>query len=376
MAGISAEGIALIKRWEGLRLDSYQDIAGIWTIGYGHTGREVGPDQTITEAEAEDLLREDVRRFENGVNDLVKVPLTQSMFDALVSFSYNVGTGALKSSTALKRLNKEDYTGAAEALTWWNKARDPQSGQLVVSNGLARRRQSEAALFLRDIDELEGDDAAGDTMQGAEIKENPPRRSNPVTTRTTGGAVTAGTAGAAGAGAILMDDEDGSKSADQTDGTSTDGTTTGNDSGSTTTDGTTDQSSDDVVVQPGEDEEGWPEEWSDGSTDASDGTADDGTSDDWTGDTGDGTASGDEKTDQPDSGDTGEDTSTGTDTADSADDGGQTATGTEQPTPGADQTFEKKDYTDAFVVACGVLAVLAAIYVIGARIDDWRKYRR
>ncbi|MHA7871037.1 MAG: lysozyme, partial [Hyphococcus sp.] len=112
---ISESGIALLKRFEGLELEAYQDIAGIWTIGYGHTGN-VQPGQRITEREAEALLRRDLKSREDAVGRAVNVPLNQNEFDALVSFVYNVGANAFRRSTALKRLNRDNRMGAADAL--------------------------------------------------------------------------------------------------------------------------------------------------------------------------------------------------------------------------------------------------------------------
>lgn len=100
----SDKGIALIKGFEGLRLKAYKCSAGVWTIGYGHT-KGVKEGQTITEAEAETLLREDLRTFEVGVSSLVTVFLHQCQFDALVSFAFNLGVGAIKGSTLLKKIN-------------------------------------------------------------------------------------------------------------------------------------------------------------------------------------------------------------------------------------------------------------------------------
>lgn len=140
----SRRGVDFIKRWEGLELVAYRDVAGVWTIGYGHTGPDIDPGATITEAEAETLLRRDLVSREETVSGLVCVPLNQHEFDALVSFEFN--TGGLVRSTTLKRLNKGDRPGAAEALAWWNKARI--DGQLVEVAGLTRRRAAEAVLFL------------------------------------------------------------------------------------------------------------------------------------------------------------------------------------------------------------------------------------
>src|SRR5512139_2752884 len=120
---ISKTGIDLIKHFEGLRLEAYQCSAGVWTIGYGTTRVHSGPvteGMRITEDEAERLLLADIRYFEQRVNDLVKVPLSQNQFDALVSLAYNIGDGALADSTLLKELNAGNYQDAGEQFLKWN----------------------------------------------------------------------------------------------------------------------------------------------------------------------------------------------------------------------------------------------------------------
>lgn len=139
----------MIKRFEGLELEAYQDIAGVWTIGYGHTGPDAKPGARWTEAIAEAALTRDLELREDAVIRLVKVPVNQNEFDALVSFVFNVGAAALKSSTALKRLNQGDRLGAAEALTWWNKAK--VDGVLREVRGLTDRRAAERSLFLKPV---------------------------------------------------------------------------------------------------------------------------------------------------------------------------------------------------------------------------------
>lgn len=139
---ISQKGLNLIKSFEGLELKAYKDSVRVVTIGYGSTGAHVSMDQTITAQQAEDLLRKDVSRFEEGVTKLVKVPLNQNQFDALVSFSFNLGLGNLGSSTLLKKLNASDYQGAALEFERWNKA----GGKIL--NGLTKRRLAEKELFL------------------------------------------------------------------------------------------------------------------------------------------------------------------------------------------------------------------------------------
>jgi GH24 family phage-related lysozyme (muramidase) len=191
----SEVGIALIKRWEGLELESYQDIAGIWTIGYGHT-ETAGPNQKISEREAEELLKRDLGPRERAVGDLTSVSLNQNEFDALVSFVFNVGVGAYRNSTARKRLNRGDRVGAAEALTWFNKA--TVSGVLREVTGLTRRRAAEKALFLTPVNPpiVNDPNKVSENTRITPI-EDTPRRDSLGDSRTVQGAVVAGGAGAA-----------------------------------------------------------------------------------------------------------------------------------------------------------------------------------
>jgi GH24 family phage-related lysozyme (muramidase) len=138
---INAAGLRLLKSFEGLRLRAYQDAVGVWTIGYGTTAG-VRPGQVITEAQAEALLKRDLNRFEAAVEKLVAVPLNDNQFSALVSFAYNVGEGALSSSTLLNLLNRKEYQEAANQFLRWNRA-----GGMELA-GLTRRRRAERALFL------------------------------------------------------------------------------------------------------------------------------------------------------------------------------------------------------------------------------------
>ena len=138
----SNNGINLIKQFEGCALTAYKCPAGVWTIGYGHT-KNVKQGMKITNEHATNLLKDDLKTYEGYVNKYVKVKLNQNQFDALVSFTFNCGGGALKSSTLLKKLNKGDYTSAANELLRWNKA----SGKILA--GLTRRRKAEKALFLK-----------------------------------------------------------------------------------------------------------------------------------------------------------------------------------------------------------------------------------
>ncbi|MEO1621581.1 MAG: lysozyme [Cyanobacteria bacterium J06632_3] len=138
---INAAGLELIKSFEGLRLNSYRDAVGVWTIGYGHT-RTAGPGQRITLEQATNLLRNDVATFEKAVTRAVRVPINANQFAALVSFAYNVGVGALNSSTLIRKLNVGDTLGAADEFLRWNRA----GGRVLA--GLTRRRIAERALFL------------------------------------------------------------------------------------------------------------------------------------------------------------------------------------------------------------------------------------
>lgn len=139
---IGAEGLALIKSFEGQRLTAYKCPAGVWTIGYGSTGSHVRPGMTISEAEAEALLRQDLARFENTVAAAVP-KATQNQFDAMVSLAFNIGTAAFAQSTVARRAKAGDHKGAATAFALWNKA----GGKVLP--GLTRRRAAESALYLK-----------------------------------------------------------------------------------------------------------------------------------------------------------------------------------------------------------------------------------
>lgn len=145
--------LALIKEFEGLRLDAYPDPAHGWsvpTIGFGHTSAAGAPvvkrGMRITTADAEAILRRDLGQYERAVSSLVKVPLTENQFGALVSFTFNLGAGSLKSSTLLRKLNAGDHAGAAAEFPRWNKA----GGKTLP--GLVRRREAEQQLFLSDAE--------------------------------------------------------------------------------------------------------------------------------------------------------------------------------------------------------------------------------
>lgn len=143
---VHAEGLRLIKEFEGLSLAAYRDAAGVATIGYGHTaGVKLG--DSITKAEAERLLAKDAADVAARLAKLIHVPVSANEFSALVSLAFNIGMGAFAKSTVLRRLNAADRKGAADAILLWDKAR--VGGKLVPLAGLTRRRAAERALFVK-----------------------------------------------------------------------------------------------------------------------------------------------------------------------------------------------------------------------------------
>lgn len=146
--GVSAQTLSLIKKWEGFRANAYQDPVGVWTIGYGTTrinGKPVTRGMTITQEEAENILRQQVATFQKTVVDLVTVPLNANQLSALVSFTYNLGIQAFSTSTMRKKLNAGDYQGAAQEFDRWVYA----GGKVLA--GLVSRRAEERRLFVRPV---------------------------------------------------------------------------------------------------------------------------------------------------------------------------------------------------------------------------------
>ena len=144
---ISNEGINLIKRFEGVRNRPYRDCVGLWTVGVGHLigdGKSLPEswNRTFTEEEINALLIRDLSRFERGIGMYIKVPLRQSEFDALCSFSFNLGLGTLQRSTLRQKLNRNDKEGAAKEILKYCRA----GGKIV--KGLQRRREAEYQMFL------------------------------------------------------------------------------------------------------------------------------------------------------------------------------------------------------------------------------------
>lgn len=144
---VSERGLEIIKEFEGLYLSAYLDPVGVWTIGYGHT-LGVYPGMTITAQEADKLLRQDVAGHVQGIYNSVRVPLNQNQFDALASFVFNLGANILSNSTLLEYINSKQWYAAAEEMKLYNK------GGGMVLEGLVRRRNMEAELFLSGLDDV------------------------------------------------------------------------------------------------------------------------------------------------------------------------------------------------------------------------------
>jgi lysozyme len=141
---ISEEGKALIKKFEGCKLEAYLCSAGVPTIAFGRT-KNVKIGDTCTQEQADAWLKEELEEYTSYVNDAVTQPLNQNQIDAMVSWTYNLGPTNLKSSTALKLLNLAEYEGVPAQLKRWNKA--TVNGEKKVLDGLVRRREAEALMF-------------------------------------------------------------------------------------------------------------------------------------------------------------------------------------------------------------------------------------
>lgn len=329
---ISANGVALLKRFEGLELEAYQDIAGVWTIGYGHT-ETAQPGMKISEREAEELLKRDLRPREDAVSRLTKTSLNQNEFDALVSFVYNVGENAYKNSTARRRLNSGDRVGAAEALTWWNKA--TVNGVLREVTGLTRRRAAERALFLEPVNPpiVNNNDQIAENSRVTPI-EDAPRRPNLLESRSLQGA---GVAGGAGVAASTMG-RDSANELDRTEGEiQSGGSTAGADRPEPSN-------------EPAE-----PEEQPDGDPDSA--------------------LNGGE---EADAGETGAETPDGAEpdveTPGGVDLGATVQSieaGVERPSK-----HEKHAAEAQIQLALTILIIFAVLYIIMARLDDWWRFRR
>ncbi|WDI31787.1 lysozyme [Hyphococcus flavus] len=142
-------GLNLIKGYEGLRMSAHYAPTEQWTVGYGHTG-SARHGMSVTEGDAERLLKDDVQPIEQLIGDTVRAPLNQNEHDALVSLIFNIGEDNWKRSTVLRKLNAGDKIGAANAFELWTKAF--VNNELATLDGLVRRRAAEKSLFLMPTD--------------------------------------------------------------------------------------------------------------------------------------------------------------------------------------------------------------------------------
>ncbi|MEZ5922424.1 MAG: lysozyme [Parvularculaceae bacterium] len=142
-------GLNLIKGYEGLRMSAHYAPNEEWTVGYGHTST-ARHGMSVTEGDAERLLRQDVQPIEKLIADTIRAPLNQNEHDAIVSLIFNIGEENWKRSTVLRKLNEGDKLAAARAFEMWTKAR--VNGELVALDGLVRRRAAEKSLFLMPTD--------------------------------------------------------------------------------------------------------------------------------------------------------------------------------------------------------------------------------
>lgn len=179
----SEEGRELIQEHETLRLKAYRCPAGVWTIGWGHTGDDVHEGMVITRPQAVALFNHDIGVCEEAIFRLVRARLNQAQFDALVSFTFNIGGAALAKSTLLRKLNAGEYDAVPFELARWNKAKGK------VLPGLVRRRKDEAALWVSEDPDPEQEQVA---------RPDPPAAKPMLASRTVQGGIASG-AGVAGA---------------------------------------------------------------------------------------------------------------------------------------------------------------------------------
>jgi len=210
---MSQEGIdALLKKFEGCKLKAYRCPANVCTIGYGHTSAAGAPavtdGMTITQKDADDILRRDLVKYEPAVYGMVQQPLTQHQFDTLVDFAYNAGVGALKSSTLLKTVNAAQFDDVPTELMKWTK------GGGKVLPGLVRRRQAESTWWTTDT--LKTPEQVFDHEQQHRAEPDPvPVRTMVESKQGNAAIVTAGLGGLGAAKEIAAQAQDASDTADQ-----------------------------------------------------------------------------------------------------------------------------------------------------------------
>lgn len=182
IAKVNQAGIDLLKEFEGFRSTAYQDIVGVWTIGYGFT-KNVKEGDTITKAQGEKRLKLELREYTDAVIKACTLVPNENQLAAMVVFAFNVGIGGFNKSTVLKAHNKGSFEAAARAFSLWNKA----GGKAVA--GLTRRRAAEASLYLKPVTvETEGTDIVTNMPQSID-EERPMSKSSIVSAST----LTAGT---------------------------------------------------------------------------------------------------------------------------------------------------------------------------------------
>jgi lysozyme len=205
---MSQAGIdALLKKYEGCKLKAYRCPANVCTIGYGHTSAAGAPEvkdgMSITQEQADIILKADLVRYENAVSEMVQQPLTQHQFDVLVDFAYNAGIGALKSSTLLKKVNAGDFDAVPAELMKWTK------GGGKVLPGLVRRRQAESAWW------SSGDDHPIDAQDHRAEPDPVPARTMVESKQGNAAILTAGLGGLGAAKEIAAQAQDASDTANQ-----------------------------------------------------------------------------------------------------------------------------------------------------------------
>jgi len=211
MTLVNEQGLALIRKWESLRLKAYRCQAGKWTIGYGTTTAagvtdgagqrvEVGPGMTCTRNEAESWLRQHCLRLAQQIAPTLQRRPNAHQAAAILSLVYNIGIGYWQTSTCLRRFNAGDIRGAAGALEWWNKT--TINGKKVISRGLVRRRAEEADVFEGGAHRIVGPHDETTSVAPAARDDVAPERASPLGSRTIQGA------GMAGIGTMVAMGED------------------------------------------------------------------------------------------------------------------------------------------------------------------------
>jgi lysozyme len=203
----------LLKKFEGCKLKAYRCPANVCTIGYGHTSAAGAPmvndGMTITQAQAEDILKRDIVKYEIAVMDLVKVKLTQNQFDVLTDFAYNAGVGNLKSSTMLKKVNAGDLDAVPAELMKWAK------GGGKVLPGLVRRRQAAGAWWTAGVAPVTPEQVFDHEQEDRAEPDAPPKRTMADSKQGNAAVLTAGLGGLGIAKEVASQAKDASDTADQ-----------------------------------------------------------------------------------------------------------------------------------------------------------------